>query len=54
MKKYKRNTFEVEAVKYEVGKGIEDGFMPWTSILTNGWVSTDKLIKITREDGTVV
>ncbi len=54
MKKYKRNSFEVEAVQYEVGKGLEDGFMPWTSVLTTGWVSTDKLLKITREDGTVV
>lgn len=54
MKKYKRNTFEVEAEPYEAGKGLEDGFMPWTSIVTNGWVSTEKLMKVTREDGTVV
>jgi len=54
MKKYKRNSFEVEAEAYEVGKGMEDGFMSWTSVLTTGWVSTDKLLKITREDGTVV
>ena len=39
---------------YEVGKGMEDGFMPWTSIVTNGWISTEKLVKVTREDGTVV
>lgn len=54
MKKYKRSSFEVEATIYEVGKGMEDGFMPWTSVVTNGWIPTDKLIKITREDGTVL
>ncbi len=52
--RYKRNSFEVDAELYEVGKGMEDGFMAWTSVLTTGWVPTDKLLKITREDGTVV
>ena len=52
--KYIRSSIEVEAAPYELDKGMEDGFMPWTSIVTNGWISTEKLIKITREDGTVV
>lgn len=54
MKKYERSSFEVEAIQYEVGKGIEDGFMPWSSVVTNGWIVTDKLVKVTREDGIVV
>lgn len=54
MKKYKRASLEVEAVEYELGKGMEDGFMPWTSVVTIGWISTEKLIKITREDGVVM
>lgn len=54
MKKYKRSSLEVEAVVYELGKGIEDGFMPWTSVVTNGWIKTENLIKVTREDGVVV
>lgn len=54
MKKYTRNSFEVEAIAYEMGKGLEDGFMPWNSIVTTGWIRTDKLIQITREDGMVV
>ena len=54
MKKYKRASLEIEAVEYELGKGMEDGFMPWTSVVTIGWISTEKLIKITREDGVVV
>ena len=52
--KYIRSSIEVEAAPYELDKGMEDGFMPWTSIVTNGWISTEKLIKITREDGVVV
>lgn len=54
MKKYQRSSFEVEAVQYELGKGIEDGFMPWSSIVTNGWIVTDNLVKVEREDGIVV
>ncbi|MEG0963451.1 MAG: hypothetical protein RSD28_02750 [Lachnospiraceae bacterium] len=54
MKKYKRKSFIVEAEPYEVGKGLEDGHMPWTSVVTTGWVKTDNLVKITREDGTIV
>lgn len=54
MKKYIRSSIEVEAAQYEINKGMEDGFMPWTSVVTNGWVSTDNLIQITREDGVVV
>lgn len=52
--KYTRSSMEVEAEQYELGKGMEDGFMPWTSIVTNGWIATEKLLKITREDGVVV
>lgn len=52
--KYKRSSIEVEAAQYELDKGMEDGFMPWISIVTNGWIATEKLIKITREDGVVV
>jgi hypothetical protein len=54
MKKYMRCSLEVEAVKYELGKGLEDGFMPWTSVVTTGWIKPDNLIQITREDGVVV
>ncbi len=43
-KKYMRVPFEVEAVKYEAGKGIEDGFKPWAEVVTQGFVSTDKLV----------
>lgn len=54
MKKYTRSSFEVEAEQYELGKGIEDGFMPWSDVVTKSWIVTDNLIKVTREDGTVI
>lgn len=53
-KRYKRASFDVEAVKYEVGKELEDGVESWSKVVTNGWVSTEGLIKITKEDGRVV
>lgn len=54
MKKYQRVSFEVQAEKYEVGKEIEDGFMPWTDIVTRGFVSTDGLVQVTGRDGILV
>ena len=44
----------MKAVEYELGKGMEDGFMPWTSVVTTGWIRPDNLIQVTREDGVVV
>ncbi|MFP3154132.1 hypothetical protein LQZ18_06790 [Lachnospiraceae bacterium ZAX-1] len=54
MNRYKRMSLEVQAVKYEVGKGLEDGFDLWAKIVMNGWIVQDGLIKITQEDGTIV
>ena len=54
MKKYQRVPFEVQAEKYEEGKGLEDGFMPWTDIVTRGFVSTDGLLRITGLDGVIM
>ena len=54
MKKYIRNAFEVEAIAYETGKGMEDGFELYTRIITNGWICHDNLIQHIRPDGTVV
>ncbi len=54
MKKYLRASLTVEAQKYEPGQNMEDGFIPWTQIVTNGWTVSDNLIQITRPDGTVV
>lgn len=52
--KYIRAALEVEAEQYEVGKGMEDGFELWSKVVTNGWIFTDELVKLTRPDGSIV
>lgn len=54
MEKYMRVPLEVEAVRYEPGKNLEDGFELYVHVVTNGWISTEDLIQIKREDGSVV
>ncbi len=54
MKKYVRIAFEVEAVKYEVGKGIEDGFRPLSDVITQGFVTKDNLVQVTGENGVIM
>lgn len=51
--RYSRIAFEVEAVPYELGKGIEDGFELWSDIVTHGWINTDYLIKVKKENGSI-
>jgi hypothetical protein len=54
MNKYTRVPLEVTAEKYEIGKGMEDGFRPLTQVVTSEGLNTDEIIKITRPDGTIV
>ena len=50
MKKYKRAALEVVAAEYQVGKGMEDGFQLLSKIVTNGWINTDNLVRIQKDD----
>lgn len=50
---YLRAALEVDAVKYEQGKGLEDGFESLSKVITNGWVATDRLIRISDEKGNI-
>ncbi|WMC91917.1 hypothetical protein [Kineothrix sp. MB12-C1] len=54
MKKYERESLIVSAEPYELNKGMEDGFELYMKIITNGWLSSENLIQITRPDGTIV
>lgn len=54
MKRYTRVPLEVTAQQYTVGCGIEDGFELFSSVVTNGGLILEGLIKVTREDGTIV
>lgn len=52
--KCKRVGLESTVEKYEIRKGMEDGFELWTEVVTQGWIVTDFLVKIQQEDGTIV
>lgn len=52
--KSRRIGLAAEVKKYEVGKGMEDGFELWVDVVTKGWIVTDFLVKIEREDGKIV
>lgn len=51
--KYIRANLPVEAILYEPEKGQEDGFELLSKVITNGWVSTDSLIRIKDTDGKI-
>ena len=52
--KCKRTPIKAEAVQYKPGQGLEDRFEFWADVVTAGWIVTDFLVKITREDGSIV
>lgn len=54
MKQYTRKPLTVAAQKYVTGKGMEDGFRLYSQVITNEGIETDHLIRLEREDGTVV
>lgn len=49
-----RTAIQAEAVQYEIGKGLEDGFELFTDVVTKGWIVTENLVQIKRENGSVV
>lgn len=49
-----RTAMEAEVVKYELGKRLEDGFELFSDVVTKGWIVTDSLIRVTRENGSIV
>lgn len=52
--KCKRICLDAEVVRYETGKGLEDGFAAWTDVVTQGWIVTDFLVKIQQDNGRIV
>lgn len=49
-----RKAITVDVEQYEIEKGMEDGFELWSDVVTKGWIVTDFLVKIKREDGSIV
>lgn len=52
--KSKRLALEADVIKYEIGKGLEDGVELLSDVVTKVWIVTDFLVKIQREDGAIV
>lgn len=52
--KCRRIELEADVEKYEVGKGMEDGFERMSDVIIKGWIVTDSLIQVQREDGSIV
>lgn len=52
--KYRRTPIEADIVKYEAGKELEDGFELLADVVVKGWIVTDFLVKITKENGDIV
>lgn len=52
--KSRRIALESYVEKYEQDKGMEDGFELLSDVVTKGWIVTDFLIKVKREDGAIV
>lgn len=50
----KRSPIEAEVVEYKVGAGLEDGTELFSDVVTKGWIVTDRLVKITKDNGAVV
>lgn len=52
--KARRVPLKADVEKYEIGKGMEDGFELFSDVVTEGWIVTEILVKIEREDGKIV
>ena len=52
--KYRRTPIEADVIKYEAGKELEEGFELLADVVVKGWIVTDFLVKITKENGDIV
>lgn len=52
--KCRRIALESDVEKYEVGKGMEDGFELWADVVTKEWIVADTLVKVTRDSGMIM
>lgn len=54
MAQYKRASLVVTAEQYELNKGMEDGFELYAKVITNGWITSERLIQTTSPNGTIL
>lgn len=51
--KCRRVGLEADVFEFEFGKGYEDGYELWSDVVTKGWIVTDSLLKVKRENGSI-
>lgn len=49
-----RASLTADVYKFEFDKGLEDGYELWADVVTQGFIVTDSLIKVTSENGDIV
>ena len=52
--KCRRVPLEADVFKFELGKGLEDGFELYSDVITKTWIVSSNLVQITRPDGSIV
>lgn len=50
----KRIALNAEVMQYEPFRGMEDGFELLSDVVTKGWITTDFLVKLTKENGDII
>ena len=52
--KCKRTPIVADVYEYAIDSGLEDGWEPLADVVTKGWIVTDRLLRVTRDNGLVV
>ena len=52
--KCRRVPLEADVYKFELGKGLEDGYELYSDVITKTWIVASNLVQITRPDGSIV
>ena len=52
--KCRRVPLEADVFKFELGKGLEDGYELYSDVITKTWIVASNLVQITRPDGSIV
>ncbi|MBP3754293.1 MAG: hypothetical protein J6I66_05490 [Lachnospiraceae bacterium] len=52
--KCRRVPLEADVFKFELGKGLEDGYELYSDVITKTWIVASNLVQVTRPDGSIV
>jgi len=52
--KCRRVPLEADVYKFELGKGLEDGYELYSDVITKTWIVASNIVQITLTDGSIV